>query len=557
MIGKRLTTLALAASISLLPTTALAQGNETDGQKHIDINSSHQQELQRFKQWSNDKFNVVWAEQGEIPTFVSGILSNKTIHELSEIKQFLKANQEIFHLDPHSDLKLSHESKDELGMKHYQFVQSLKGIPIEGARFTVHTNDQGKVTTVTGNVHPKIRKQLNGDLNPNLSKQQAIEKAWAKIGLSPEQTQGVADRKTEASLKNKTETADLVVYPYKGESYLAYHVQLRFIYPKPGNWQIFINANNGSVIQSYNAVMDDGSTTGYGYDIFGNKRTLQTFYTKNTYYLTDTTKPMKGYIETFTARHGRSLPGVNVMDNNNAFTAQRQKAGVSAQYNVSQVYDYYYNTFGRNSYDNNGGILRSTVHYGTNYNNAFWNGIQMVYGDGDGSTFIPLAGSLEVTAHELTHAVTQSTAGLEYHDQPGALNESISDTFAYFVHPNNFLMGEAVYTPNRSGDALRSLKNPSSFGQPENMSGYVNTSRDNGGVHINSGIPNKAAYLTINSIGKDKAEQIYYRALTTYLGPQSQFSDARAALLQATADLYGYNSEYQAVANAWDEVGVY
>ncbi|HEU5140072.1 MAG TPA: M4 family metallopeptidase [Bacillales bacterium] len=553
MIGKRLTTLALAASISLIPTTALAQGNGTDGQKPLDINQ-HQKQLQRFKQWSNDKFNVVWAEQGEIPTFVSGVLSKRTVRELSEIKHFLKENQKVFHLDPKSDLKLSHEVEDQLGMTHYQFVQSLKGIPIAGARFTVHTNDKGKVTTVTGNVHPKVRENLKGDLSPNLSKQQAIQKAWEKIGLSPEKTQGVPK---QSDLKNKTESANLVVYPYKGNSYLAYHVQLRFIYPKPGNWQIFINANNGSVIQTYNAVMDDGPTTGYGYDIFGNKRTLHTFYTKNTYYLTDTTKPMKGYIETFTARNGKSLPGVNVMDNNDAFTAQNQKAGVSAQYNVGQVYDYYYNTFGRNSYDDNGAILRSTVHYGTNYNNAFWNGVQMVYGDGDGSTFIPLAGSLEVTAHELTHAVTQSTAGLEYHDQPGALNESISDTFAYFVNPNNFLMGEAVYTPNRSGDALRSLKNPSKFGQPENMSDYVYTSRDNGGVHINSGIPNKAAYLTIQSLGKDKAEQIYYRALTTYLSPQSQFSDARAALLQAAADLYGYNSEYKAVANAWDEVGVY
>ncbi|HET7580604.1 MAG TPA: M4 family metallopeptidase, partial [Bacillales bacterium] len=297
-------------------------------------------------------------------------------------------------------------------------------------------------------------------------------------------------------------------------------------------------------------------TTGYGYDLAGNKLTVHTFYTKGTYFLTDTTLPMQGYIETFTARQGQSLPGINVMDNDDAFTSQAQKAAVSAQSNVEKVYQYYYNTFGRNSYDNNGAILRSTVHYGQNYNNAFWNGRQMVYGDGDGYTFSPLSGSIEVTAHELTHAVTQSTAGLQYYGQSGALNESISDTFAYFVHPNNFLIGEAVYTPGQPGDALRSLAHPSKYGQPENMSEYVQTSRDNGGVHINSGIPNKAAYLTIKSIGKNKAQKIYYHALTTYLGPQSQFSDARAALLQAAADLYGYGSEYQAVANAWDAVGV-
>jgi bacillolysin len=182
----------------------------------------------------------------------------------------------------------------------------------------------------------------------------------------------------------------------------------------------------------------------------------------------------------------------------------------------------------------------------------------MVYGDGDGSTFIPLSGALDVVAHELTHAVTERTAGLQYSNQSGALNESISDTFGYFLDPADYLVGEDVYTPGVSGDALRSMSNPEAYGQPSTMSGYVNTTSDNGGVHTNSGIPNKAAYYTIQSIGKAKAEQIYYRELTVYMTPTTNFSNDRASLLQAAADLYGSGSTtYNAVKSAWDQVGVY
>ncbi|HCU7777653.1 TPA: zinc metalloproteinase aureolysin, partial [Staphylococcus aureus] len=149
-----------------------------------------------------------------------------------------------------------------------------------------------------------------------------------------------------------------------------------------------------------------------------------------------------------------------------------------------------------------------------NRNNAAWIGDKMIYGDGDGRTFTSLSGANDVVAHELTHGVTQETANLEYKDQSGALNESFSDVFGYFVDDEDFLMGEDVYTPGKEGDALRSMSNPEQFGQPAHMKDYVFTEKDNGGVHTNSGIPNKAAYNVIQAIGKSKSEQIYYRALT-------------------------------------------
>lgn len=181
----------------------------------------------------------------------------------------------------------------------------------------------------------------------------------------------------------------------------------------------------------------------------------------------------------------------------------------------------------------------------------------MIYGDGDGQTFKALSGANDIIAHELTHAVTERTSNLKYQDQSGALNESFSDVFGYFVDPDDWLMGEDVYTPGTEGDGLRSLKDPERYNQPAHMYQYQSGSQDNGGVHTNSGIPNKAAYLTINEIGKDKAEQIYYLALTQYLTQNSEFSDAKTALKEAANKLYGDNSaEADAIDKAWTEVGV-
>jgi bacillolysin/thermolysin len=296
---------------------------------------------------------------------------------------------------------------------------------------------------------------------------------------------------------------------------------------------------------------------GTGVGVLGDTKTINTYYSSGTYYLYDITKPMTGVIETRSAGNTSRLPGNYSVDADNNFNATSQRADVDAHYYAGVVYDYYKNTFNRNSFDNNGATLRSTVHYGRNYNNAFWNGSQMVYGDGDGTTFRSLSGALDVVAHELTHAVTERTAGLQYQYQSGALNESISDTFGVFLDKGDYLVGEDVYTPNKAGDALRSLSNPELYGQPSTMSGYVNTTSDNGGVHTNSGIPNKAAYLTISSLGTAVAEKIYYRALTVYLTPTSNFSGARAALLAAAADLYGSGStQYNAVKSAWTQVGV-
>lgn len=545
--------------------TVLALGLTVMGTSSISAEELGNKTLKEMQTMSSSNFEVVWNDKRNAPTFISGNLSKEKVAGLKEVKQYLDRKRAVFHLDPDSDLKFVKKKTDKLGMTHYTFKQTVDGVPVYGAEFTVHTDEEGIVSSVDGAVNPQADNQMKKSLTSGITKNKAVNKAWDSIGLTKKQTKAntkdkvaldESDKLLKSEVKNTAENAELVVYAHNGKNQLAYHVELQFIYPKPANWQVFVDADSGSIVDSYNAITDAKATTGSGKGVLGDTKELNTYLKNGSYQLYDVTNPMNGVIETYTAENGSILPGTLVTDADNAFTADKQGAAVDAHAYADKVFDYYYNNFDRVSYDDNGASIRSTVHYGSNYNNAGWNGQQMIYGDGDGQTFAPLSGALDVVAHELTHAVTGHSAGLVYRDQPGALNESMSDVFSAFVDRDDYLLGEAVYTPGKSGDALRSLSNPPAYDQPDHMKDYVETNQDNGGVHINSGIPNKAGYLTMESIGKDKAEKVYYRALTVYLNPYSNFSNARAALLQATEDIYGQGSEYDAVASAWNQVGV-
>jgi Zn-dependent metalloprotease len=242
----------------------------------------------------------------------------------------------------------------------------------------------------------------------------------------------------------------------------------------------------------------------------------------------------------------------------------------------------FYNTiFKRNSIDDQGMRLNAFVHRGFRFNNAFWDGQEMVFGDGDGEIFTDFTKSLDVIAHELTHAVTQFTANLSYHNQSGALNESVSDVFGSLVKQwslnqkadkADWLIGADVFTPGIAADALRSLKEPGKaydnnlFGkdpQPDHMSKYAQLPDtepgDSGGVHINSGIPNRAFYLTATNIGGFAWEapgNIWYESLkaSTEKTEFQEFADTTYAKAGA---LYGAGSvEQKAVLSAWSDVGV-
>ncbi len=235
--------------------------------------------------------------------------------------------------------------------------------------------------------------------------------------------------------------------------------------------------------------------------------------------------------------------------------------------------------FGRNSIDGEGLPLQATVHFGKLYDNAFWDGQQMVFGDGDGEVFERFTRSLSVIGHELAHGVTQYSAGLAYRNQAGAINESMSDVFGALVEQYlkqqsakeaSWLIGEGLFTPQVEGSALRSLKAPGTAydddvlgkdPQPDSMDSYVRTSADNGGVHINSGIPNRAFYLTSEALSGNAWEapgRIWYDTLTgSSLPANATFRIFAKATAASAVDLFGSGSrEHDAVVQAWETVKV-
>jgi Zn-dependent metalloprotease len=251
---------------------------------------------------------------------------------------------------------------------------------------------------------------------------------------------------------------------------------------------------------------------------------------------------------------------------------------------AGSTYDLFLDQYERNSVDGEGMQLISSVHYQKGYDNAFWNGQQMVYGDGDEDLpenerlFNRFTLALDVIGHELTHGVTQFEAKLVYWEQSGALNESFSDVFGILVKQKkmnqradqaNWLIGEGIFTSRVNGKAIRSMKEPGTAyddpllgkdPQPAHMKDYVTTASDNGGVHINSGIPNKAFYLTAMEIGGyawEKAGRIWYLCLRDKLREKSGFQDAANLTWTVAGELYGKNSPEQiAVQKGWEGVGI-
>jgi len=276
------------------------------------------------------------------------------------------------------------------------------------------------------------------------------------------------------------------------------------------------------------------------------------------------------------AKNQEDLPGQTVRAEGGPATGD-QVADQAYDW-LGATFEFYQAAYGRDSIDGSGLPLISTVHYGQSYDNAFWNGSQMVYGDGDGTLFGNFTGPLDVTGHELTHGVTQSTAALEYYGQSGALNESISDVFGVLVKQYHlgqtsdqadWLIGQGLLASGVQGVALRSMKAPGTAyddpqlgkdPQPADMAHFVNTYRDNGGVHVNSGIPNRAFYLTAAAIGGhawEKAGKIWYETLTGgSLSSSADFAAFAAATLATATRLYGSAAEFAAVRDAWQEVGV-
>jgi Zn-dependent metalloprotease len=278
----------------------------------------------------------------------------------------------------------------------------------------------------------------------------------------------------------------------------------------------------------------------------------------------------------YDAKQGQKLPGTIVRSEGGPPSGD--PAVDEAYDGAGATYDFFKEIFERNSIDGEGLRLDSTVHFDKSYNNAFWNGTQMVYGDGDGRMFDRFTKSIDVIGHELTHGITQYEAALVYQGEPGAINESMSDVFGIMVKQyalkqkaadSNWIIGEGLFTSKIKGAGIRSMKAPGTAyndpvlgkdPQPDSVAKIYTGRADNGGVHINSGIPNRAFYIAATEMGGyawEKAGKIWYITLRDRLRSRSSFRRMATTTLSVATELYGGSSaEYKAVEKGWKTVGV-
>ncbi|GAB3994371.1 hypothetical protein GCM10028807_31980 [Spirosoma daeguense] len=490
--------------------------------------------------------------------------TSTTYQFMSQIRSLLKVE------NPAAQFAVGRTETDELGQMHLHLNQMHRGIPVLGAELVAHLTD-GNVTVLNGR-YQSVPENLS--TMPKLALADASERALSDVRREVK-VRSFGDN----ILKLKSTEGELCVFtPEKGEAKLAYQLTVR---PNMlDRWEYVIDAQTGEILDKYNHTCSFvGPIRATARDLNGTNRTFQSYqHTNGTYYMIDASRAM---FKNTSKMPDNPLGGIWTVDAKNTFGDKQEiyqitstnntnwtPTAVSAHYNAGLAYEYYLNTFKRNALNGNGETIVSIVNMpdddGKAMDNAYWNGKVMAYGNG--KLLKPLAGALDVAGHEMTHGVIQNTANLQYKNQSGAINESMADVFGAMIDRDDWRLGEDVATPQvLPSGALRDLSNPNQGGkakdpngyQPATMSQFDNTTEDNGGVHINSGIPNFAFFKFASAIGKDKAEQVYYRALTNYLVRTSQFLDLRLAVIKAAGDLYGANgTEVTAAKSAFDAVGI-
>ncbi|WP_327575917.1 M4 family metallopeptidase [Streptomyces sp. NBC_00145] len=460
--------------------------------------------------------------------------------------------------------------KDVDGTVHTRYERTYNGLPVLGGDLVVHENKTGTTETVTKAIKTAIKV---ASLKPVVTTAKA-------------EKQALTAAKTAGSAKTSADQAPRkVIWAATGKPTLAYETVVGGLQDDgtPNELHVITDAATGKKLYEY-----QGIETGTGKTLYSGTVSLSTTLSGSTYQLTDGTR---GGHKTYNLKHGTSGTGTLFTDADDVWgtgtassSTTDQTAAADAAYGAQKTWDFYKNTFGRSGIKNNGVGAYSRVHYGNSYVNAFWDDscFCMTYGDGSGNTH-PLT-SLDVAGHEMSHGVTSSTAGLNYSGESGGLNEATSDIFGTGVEfyaansadVGDYLIGEKINI-NGDGTPLRYMDQPSKDGGSAN---YWSSSVGNLDVHYSSGVANHFFYLlsegsgakTINGvsynsptysgtavtgIGRAKALQIWYKALTTYMTSTTKYAGARTATLSAASALYGSTStEYKTVAAAWTAVNV-
>lgn len=470
--------------------------------------------------------------------------------------------------NPSKDFFISSENIDKMGQIHIRMFQKFKGIDIYGSDFYVHLKTDKE--QFTGNYH-LILNQV--DTVAKISENRALEivnldlqTKTAISVLSDEQKKMLDYYKPEIKqvLKNPENQPD--------QFKLMYQISIRPNFMQ--EWIYFIDAIDGTIYEGYDNTKYDGPSTANALDLNGVMRSINTYLENGQYSLINVSEQMfnaiklDGAITTLDAQNtsASNLKYVAITSSNNTWI---NKTAVSAHFNTTLVYRYFKNTFNRNSINGNGGSIFSFINIanpdGSSMDNASWNGKFISLGNGD-KNFKPLAGALDVIAHEMGHGVVSNTSKLEYKYQSGAINETYADIFGSMVDRANWFIGEDITKTTFSPTGrLRDMSNPHNSGvlgnpwwQPMHTSEMYLGADDFGGVHTNSGIGNYAYFLYATAITKEKAEQVFYKALTDYLVSTSQFIDFRIAVVQAATDIYGATSnEVVKAKEAFDAVGIY
>ncbi len=484
---------------------------------------------------------------------------------------------------PDDSWQLLRSDRDDLGMTHHRYQQYYRQVKVLTGEYILH-EQKGKIASANGMFHAP----LNLSVQPGLSEKTALTAALNSVGSSlylwqaSEKEQEILSGHHHGDVYPKGEL--VILPPVQGSAAKSASLTWRFdIYSLEPHerWIVFVDATTGKVLFKENKIctvtVNATAATRYSGTVTMQVDSLSA----GNYRLRDYSRGAG--VETFDLNNGTTYTSAVDFTNTTSFwntTTNFDNAAYDAHWGTQKTYDYYFLTHNRNSYNNAGAVLRSYIHYSSNYANAFWNGSVMTYGDGNGSTFSPLT-ELDIIAHELTHGVTEFSSNLVYSYESGALNESFSDIFGvtvdFYARPGvaNFLIGDQSYTPGTAGDALRYMNNPGLAGDPDTYLGtnWYTGSGDNGGVHINSGVQNFWYYLlcqggagtndlgfayNVAGIGMNKARMIAYRNNSFYLTSGSQYDDAAFYALKSANDLYGNCSpESYSVKNAWDAVGVY
>jgi Zn-dependent metalloprotease len=466
---------------------------------------------------------------------------------------------------------------DRNGTSHVRLHRTYRGLEVVGGDLVVHQS----ATEAWKGASQTLADGLSLSTTPTVTSAAAEARA-------------VAPSKVTSRIRgDRAESATLVVDATGAAPRLAWRVLSGGVQADgtPSRLASYVDARTGALIRTEQQIQ---TADGSGQSLYGGTVPLQLTLSGSTYQLKD---PTRG--NTYTTDMGNATDGTLCQllgwgcktgtlftspDNSfgNGSTSSRESAGVDAQYGTNMTWDFYKSTFGRNGIFGNGAGSYNRVHYGKNYVNAFWDGTKMTYGDGDGTNYGPLT-SLDVAGHEMSHGVTENTAGLTYSGESGGLNESTSDIFGTMVEfyannahdPGDYLIGEQFDLKHHLG--FRRMDDPASDGNSVNCWSSTTKNLD---VHYSSGVGNHFFYLlsegsgakslngvsynsptcngsTITGIGRAAAANIWYRALTVYMTSSTNYSGARTATLDAAKDLYGAGStQYNAVAAAWSAVNV-